>query len=77
MNQIIFYLIFPDTFLLPSHPEMYFNNYFNPGVLYSIQDSFFFIVILYILFHMLSAYHKADYKMRNKLKYFILSFLYK
>jgi len=72
----IFYIFFPETFLLPSKPILYFPNFFVPGSLYEIQDSFFFIVFFYMFTQLFISYHRADYQMRNRLKYFIVAYIW-
>ncbi len=73
---IVYYVIFPDQFMLPSSPALYLPNFLVPGPLYYLQDMFFFGVTVYFLFHLGSAYHHADYNTRNRLKYLIVGFLY-
>jgi signal transduction histidine kinase len=68
-----YYVIFPDSFLLLSLPQMYLPNFFVAGPFYEIQDAFFFVVTIYFLWQLLAAYHGADYLMRNRLKYFIVA----
>lgn len=73
---IIFFIFFPDSFLLASQPKLYLPNFFVLGPLYSIQDLFFFGVSIYMLIQMIIVYRRADYLNRNRLKYFIVGFVY-
>jgi signal transduction histidine kinase len=72
----IFYAIFPDTLLLPSEPKLYFVNYFVPGSLYQLQDYFFFFCLLYLLGFVLYAYHYAEHRLRNRIRYFVIALVY-
>ena len=72
----LFFFFNPDLFLLPSAPQLYLPNFFVTGPLYSVQDTFFIIVLLYLLVQMILAYHHADEQMRNRLKYFIAGLVY-
>jgi len=76
ISLILYFALFPDTFLLSSTPQSYFPNFFVPGPLYVLQDCFFFGALLYFFIQMVISYHRADYRMRNRLKYFILALLY-
>jgi len=68
------YLIFPDTFLLPSVPKLYFINYYNPGNLQWVMRLIFDVVVpLYFLGYLVYAYRHADSVMRNRLKYFFVA----
>jgi signal transduction histidine kinase len=54
---IIFFIIFPDLFLLPSVPKMYFPNYYNPGILNWTRVAFLFVTIIpYALYELASAF---------------------
>jgi signal transduction histidine kinase len=73
---VIFFAFNPDTFLLPSVPQMYLANFFVPGPLYPVQDTFFFFLVIYLLVTMIHSYHTADVQMRSRLKYLIGGFVY-
>ena len=46
----IFFIIHPDLFLLPSVPNMYFPNYYNPGLLNWTRLVFMYgICVIYVL----------------------------
>lgn len=64
------FIIFPDTFLLPSVPKLYFTNYYVAGKLYWLMELLSNgIIPAYFLFRMFQAYRIADMVMRNRLKY--------
>ena len=68
------YLIFPDTFLLPSVPKMYFVNYYNPGTLHWVMRLIFDVIVpFYFLGYLIYAYRHVDVVMRNRLKYFFVA----
>jgi signal transduction histidine kinase len=75
----LFYLIFPNTFLLPSVPKLYMPSYYNPGrlmwVMYVIFDA---ILPLFVAYHLVKAYikSKTDPIQRNRLKYVFLGVTY-
>jgi len=72
----IIHVIFPDTYLLPSIPKLYFVNYYNPGNLQWIMRIIFDIIVpVYFLGYLVYAYHHVDAIMRNRLKYFFISLL--
>lgn len=72
---IVYYSIFPHLFLSLSAPRLYLPNFFVPGPLYWLQDTFFFIVTIYVFVELIIGYIKADYFLRNRLKYFVVSFI--
>src|SRR3989344_4294695 len=65
---VLFFALFPNYLLQPSQPKLYLPNFFVPGSLYALQDAFFFIVLIYLLFQLYISYHQADYRTRNQLK---------
>ena len=71
-----FMVVYPDLFLGPSVPKMYFVNYYDAGPLYSLMMAWNIIVALYIFYQMLSEYKKADFILRNRLKYLFIAFLF-
>lgn len=73
---VIFFMIFPNTFLLPSQPRLYMPNFLVPGSLYWLQDDFFFGVVFYFLWQVISTYRKVDHQMKNRLKYLIIGMIY-
>lgn len=74
---VIFFLIFPDLFLLPSVPKMYFPSYYNPGILNWTRIAFLLVyVVVFTLIELGLAYSKADSNTkRNQYKYFIIAFM--
>lgn len=73
---VIFYTLFPQTFMLASSSRLYLPNFLVPGPLYYLQDFFFFGVSIYLFVQLAIAYHKSDYSTRNRLKYFFVAFIY-
>jgi signal transduction histidine kinase len=71
----IFYLLFPQTFLLPSVPKMYFPNYYVPGNFYWISRVIFQIIVpLYFVYELIRTYrHSPDYIEKNRILYFTIS----
>jgi signal transduction histidine kinase len=71
----VFFLIFPDLFLLDSTPKMYFPNYYVPGILNWTRLAFLDVVIFpYILYLLLQAYKSASTAaLRNRYSYFIVA----
>jgi signal transduction histidine kinase len=72
----VYFIIFPETLLLPSVPKIYLPNFFVPGPLYVLQDTFFFIVVIYFFIQMYLGYKNANHLDRNRLKYFNIAFIY-
>lgn len=70
---ILFFVIFPDFFLLMSEPKFSLPNFFVPGKYYFVSDIFFFGALFYSLYHLSSAYKNGDFDMKNRLKYLALS----
>ncbi|MDE1975047.1 MAG: HAMP domain-containing histidine kinase [Patescibacteria group bacterium] len=75
---VTFFLIFPDLFLLPSVPKMYFPNYYNPGLLNWIRIAFLEIaVLLYSLYLLWDARQKASSPVeKNRFTYFFWAFVF-
>lgn len=68
---VAFYLVFPDSFLLPSVPKMYFPNYYVPGeyhwVMRLLSNN---LIPLYFFSEMVASYIRSkDAIFRNRLKY--------
>ncbi|MFA6404509.1 MAG: ATP-binding protein [Candidatus Paceibacterota bacterium] len=80
ISMLVFFIIFPETFLLPSIPKMYFPNYYDPGVLNFVRMLFMYVLIFpYCMYLLIVAYFKAkkeDTLWRNKIKYFILAMFF-
>lgn len=74
---LVFFLVFPDLFLLPSVPKMYFPNYYNPGALNWTRLAFLFgFVAVYTLTRLAKAYRRAESdNQRNQFKYIIIAFI--
>ena len=72
----IFYLIFPDFFLLDSRSKLYFLNYYVPGPYHWIMRVFSnMLVPLYFFIHIIRVYPTSVRGLQNRLKYFFVSFL--
>jgi signal transduction histidine kinase len=73
----IFFLIYPDLFLLDSVPKMYFPNYYNPGVLNLIRMIFLFLIMVPLCFYELYVVYRGttDAVIRMQVKYFTLSMI--
>ena len=71
----IWFIIYPDLFLLPSVPKMYFANYYNPGVLNWIRVIFLYVVCLpYICIEiLLSRRATIDLREKQQLKFLFLA----
>ena len=74
---LVFYITHPDAFLAPSEPKLFFPNYYEAGDSYHwvMRVIYNFLIPTYFLIEMLLAYRKADFILRNRLKYFFLAML--
>jgi signal transduction histidine kinase len=73
----LIYIAFPNTFLLPSVPKLYFPNYYVAGNLQWIMRILFSLFLpSYFLIYLIYAYQKADAIMKNRLKYFFFALLF-
>jgi signal transduction histidine kinase len=72
---VVIFLVFPDLFLLPSVPKMYFPNYYNPGMFNWIRVAYMFVVIIpYLVYVLYKAYKKAATVIEQRqYKYFIIT----
>lgn len=73
---VAFFLFFPDSFLLPSRPFLYFPNYYVRGEYYYFSDLFFYPVIIYTFFHAIAAYIKTDIVLRRRIRYVLIGIIY-
>ena len=73
---VLYFIAFPDNFLLVSAPVMYLPNFFVPGIFYEVQDGLFFSMFIFLLFQFYASYIKSDYNVRRRLNYFIVAFLF-
>lgn len=69
---VVFFLLFSDTFLLPSKPAGYLPNFYQPGAFYLIFWFYISLVVFYISYQMLVAYKVADSVTKDKLKHFFV-----
>ena len=75
IGMAIFFIVFPDTFILRSVPKMYFPNYYVRGSLDWLEKLLFQIMLpgLFI-YELITAYIKEHCpKERNRIKYFAIS----
>lgn len=74
---LIFYITNPDAFLEPSKAKLFFPNYYEAGASFHwvMRLMYNFIIPTYFLTEMLIAYRKADFILKNRLKYFFLAML--
>jgi signal transduction histidine kinase len=71
----VFYLLYPDTFLLTSVPKMYLPNYYEAGQYYWLMFVYFTVGALYALYALIHAYRIADPAHKNRLRYFIVAII--
>jgi signal transduction histidine kinase len=71
----LFFIVFPNYFLLPSVPKMYFPNYYNPGILNWVRIAFLYgVCVSYMVYELFLAYWKMEPSLeRSRLKYFVLT----
>jgi len=75
ISLAIFYLIYPDTFMLASIPKMYFPNYYVPGSLHWIERIVFNgLIPLLFIYELIDSYRKGtDVKEKKRIKYLALA----
>lgn len=73
----IFFIIFPDLFLLPSVPKMYFTNYYVPGAFNFVRILFLYCLLIpFCLIELFIAYRKSTVQSeKNQLKYFMVTMI--
>lgn len=73
----VFYLIFPDSFLLDSAQKMYFPNYYVPGALHWVMRLMYNgIIPLYLLIELIDSYRRSqDAIERNRAKFFFVTMI--
>ncbi len=69
----VLFSLYPDLFLLPSVPKMYFPNYYNPGSLNIIRIVYLYIfVVPYAIYQLYIAYRESEIDIKRKqYKYFM------
>ncbi|KKU70516.1 MAG: Integral membrane sensor signal transduction histidine kinase [Parcubacteria group bacterium GW2011_GWA2_47_21] len=72
---LAFYITYPDAFLEPSKAKLFFPSYYEAGASYHwvMRLIYNLIIPTYFLTEMLLAYRKADFILKNRLKYFFLA----
>jgi signal transduction histidine kinase len=72
-----FFLIFPDLFLLPSRPKMYFPNYYEPGVLNWIRILYLYVIFIPASVIILYREYKATLVpiRKEQLKFFMITMI--
>ncbi len=74
---LAFYLLVPDSFLLPSLPKMYFPNYYDAGQYYWVVRLYIFVVSAYFTYHALREYFTTqDVVIKNRLRYVIMALVF-
>ncbi|MEK7641906.1 MAG: HAMP domain-containing sensor histidine kinase [Patescibacteria group bacterium] len=73
----LFYIIFPDTFLLDSVHKMYFPNYYVPGALHWVMRIIYNgLVPFYLLCELIDSYRRnQDPIEQNRAKYFFVTMI--
>ena len=72
----IFFLVFPDTFLLPSVPKMYFPNYYQGGSLYWLMIFWNVAVSVYSIVELALACRTTDLVLKNRIKYLAFGYIF-
>ncbi|MDQ2932792.1 MAG: HAMP domain-containing histidine kinase [bacterium] len=74
----VFFIIFPDLFLLNSAQKMYFPNYYVPGILNWVRLAFLFVAIIpFALYELYTSYKRTDVALeKQQYKYFMLAILF-
>src|SRR3989338_9118202 len=54
------FILFPDLFLLPSVPKLYFPNYYQAGPLYFVMVVTNALIPIYFLYQMARSYRASD-----------------
>lgn len=72
-----FFIAFPDTYLLESVPKLYFPFYYQPGLWYILDPTWFMLTGLYFFYELNSSYKAETNPIeKNRLKYALLSVVY-
>lgn len=73
----IFYIIYPDQFMLDSVPKLYFPNYYVPGPLHWLARIIFNMIIpLMFIIELIKSYTKTkNIKEKKRIKYFTISII--
>ncbi|MEK7463820.1 MAG: ATP-binding protein [Patescibacteria group bacterium] len=75
--MLAFFIIYPDTFLLPSVSKLYFPFYYNPGEYQIVMRIWFNTIGLYCLYELFRAYRETDdHIKKNRYKYVLFSLIY-
>ncbi len=75
-SLLIFFISFPDLFMLPSKPYLYFKNYYVTGKLYWLNSAFLYLVVIYFMYHIIKAYRSADFELKNRLRYSLVGLFF-
>jgi signal transduction histidine kinase len=73
---LVFYLIYPETFLLTPVPKLYMPFYYVPGSLYWVMRAYFAIVSAYFIIDLIRIYLKANVAERNRIMYIFIGVAY-
>jgi len=67
----IFFITFPDYFLLPSVSKMYFTNYYNPGTYNIIRIIFLYVLMVpYMVYEMHSTLKTVKSELEHKQNFY-------
>ncbi|OHA44596.1 MAG: hypothetical protein A3G04_02145 [Candidatus Taylorbacteria bacterium RIFCSPLOWO2_12_FULL_44_9] len=73
---VIFFLVYPDQFLISSVPKMYFPNYYNPGTLNLTRLIYLYAVFSYAIYKLVVLYRASTTTAsRNQYRYFIFAMI--
>jgi signal transduction histidine kinase len=77
IGLLLFFVMYPDTFLVQSIPKLYFPFYYEPGQYQILMRLWFNLAGLYCLFELFRAYRSTnDFIKRNRYKYVLFSLAY-
>lgn len=69
---VLFFLVFPETFIGGAKQKMYFSSYLVPGKFYWVMLTYFFAGVAYFYYHLIRAYFKTkDQRIKNRFLFYI------
>jgi signal transduction histidine kinase len=72
---IIFFVLYPNSYLHLSLPDLYFPSYYNAGNLYPLIVYFNLSLAAFLLFELWKIFSEADPLQRNRIYYFLAAYL--
>ena len=71
---MVWFILYPDLFLLPSVPKMYFPNYYNHGILNWAGQVFFFgVCFVYMMISLgIASHQEIDSRRKQQIKYLMV-----